>query len=313
VNGSLELGRAFGIPIRLHWTFLVLAIPMAMAGRLTALFVLFGCVLLHELGHSLMAKRFGIRVLDITFWPLGGMARMSDLPEVPRVEGWIAIAGPLVNFVLVGIAMGALALVIALGIEPALTPVLWFAGINLALGTFNLLPAFPMDGGRVLRAWFGRRHDWVRATEKAVSVGRVVAVLMVALPLLVNALLPGATGMPCTVFLIAVFVWLMGARELMAVRMRHGLSPLGAAAGASGGAAGRFRGPYGAAPADATPTPPAPPPREAPPPAGGLGEARRPARWEPIESPRLDEAGLRELERFPGRLRRPPPDDSGTA
>jgi len=182
---------------------------MADAGFIIlAFFMLFGVVFLHELGHSLTAQAFGIRVLDITFWPLGGMARMAELPEKPKVEGLVAIAGPAVNGVLF---TGALGLHMLLGAYPKLDSLPgYFLYINLAMGLFNLIPAFPMDGGRILRAWLARKREWVRATEIAVRVGRVFAFLMVL-----------AGFYSFILALIGMWVWWMGTRELWFVRMKH--------------------------------------------------------------------------------------------
>lgn len=212
---SFPIGRLFGITVRVHGLFVVmlLAVMLFWPKLALALPILFGCVLLHELGHSLVAQRFGLKVLDITLWPLGGMARMSTIPEVPRTEALIAVAGPAVNFALV-----LLALPLLLAPEPFLPLVQFFLAVNLLMGAFNLLPAFPMDGGRLLRAWLGRTRDWVGATERAVRVGRGFAFLMLlAWPLLhFNLVLP----------LIAVFIWFTGSQELMGVRLRHGLVPI---------------------------------------------------------------------------------------
>jgi len=230
VNGSIKIGTAFGIPIRLHWTFLVLLYavvllvdgpPLMVLGLVVALF---GCVLLHELGHSLVARRFGIHVIDITFWPLGGMARMSEIPEIPKVEGLVAIAGPAVNFVLAAIGIGVLIPATMFDLEPLTRLAETFTWVNLVMGTFNLVPAFPMDGGRILRAWCGRSTDWVSATEQAVAVGRVFAGIMFFGSLLLILFSPVTL---CGLPLIAVFVWIAGGRELLAVRMRHGHSPFG--------------------------------------------------------------------------------------
>ncbi len=275
--GSLKLGRISGIDIRMHWTFLPLAflfVGLNPSEGLVILLALFGSVLLHELGHSLVAQRFGVHVVDITFWPLGGMARMSEIPEEPRVEGWIAIAGPAVNFVLVALTL-PLALLLSF---TQLGLLAGFAGkfllINLILGTFNLAPAFPMDGGRILRAWLARKRNYVRATELAVRAGRVVAVFMIVLSLFLGFV----TQTVCILPVIAIFIWFAGGRELMAVRMRHGLSPIGGVP---------FEGL-----------------RTAPPGA----EAQRPGAWDQSRGPSrgFTEQEIRELERFRGRLRRPP-------
>jgi Zn-dependent protease len=173
--------------------------------------MLFGVVFLHELGHSLVAQSFGIQVLDITFWPLGGMARMAELPEKPRIEGLVAIAGPAVNAVLF---TGGILFHFLLGVELVANSVPgYFVAINLMMGLFNLIPAFPMDGGRILRAWLARKRDWVEATELAVHIGRVFALGMI----IFGYWLTGGCIMP----LIGAWVWWMGARELWYVRMRH--------------------------------------------------------------------------------------------
>ena len=235
MNDSIRIGSVFGITIRVHVLFLVLiGLLVLLASNPTAVLagvmLLFSLVFLHELGHSLVAKRFGIDVLDITFWPLGGMARMSEIPEDSRIEGWIAIAGPAVNFALASI--GLVVLLLTSGFEGPLrsSPLTLFIAMNLALGGFNLIPAFPMDGGRILRAWLGRDGNWVRATERAVRVSRWVAFAMI-----VGGFASGQFMLP----IIAVFVWWIGMKELMMVRYRHygsffargPTSPFGEAAG----------------------------------------------------------------------------------
>ena len=221
MRDSFAIGRIFGIQIRVHLLFpLILAFVLLQglsqpdasfgdaASLLVAVLMLFGVVLLHELGHSLAAQAFGIQVLDITFWPLGGMARMAELPEKPRVEGLVAIAGPAVNGILFTGGLG-LHLLFNAPLRLDTLPG-YFVYINLAMGLFNLLPAFPMDGGRILRAWLARKRDWVRATEIAVRVGRVFAFGMMI-----------AGFWSCILSLIGVWVWWMGARELWFVRMKH--------------------------------------------------------------------------------------------
>jgi Zn-dependent protease len=177
---SWKLGRVAGIDIYLHPTFLfVLAFPqVGEAGAFGLMLVLagFGCVLLHELGHALMARRYGIGTEDITLYPIGGVARLSRMPRSPGAELLIALAGPAVNLV---IAAGLL----GLGLLGLLGPTLVgrflvnLLVVNLVLALFNLIPAFPMDGGRVLRAllsgWVGR----VRATAVAATIGRSLALL----------------------------------------------------------------------------------------------------------------------------------------
>lgn len=285
MNGSLHIGNLFGIPIRLHWTFLLLvylaasASPAPFPVALAFFAAVAGSVLLHELGHSLMARRFGIRVIDITFWPLGGMARMTEVPEHPRVEGLVAIAGPAVNFVL-ALASGILMVVFGiLAMPTAVQLVGWFLWVNLMLGAFNLIPAFPLDGGRILRAWFARTTDWVSATQRAVEVGRVFAILMFVASI-VSLFFGGGL---CVLPLIAIFIWFAGANELVAVRMRHGQGPFGFPGTGFGGEppfAPRPGAPMG------NPIDPMTPP---PPPRGGFSEDY-----------------IRRLERSHGRLTRRP-------
>ncbi len=238
MNGSIKIGSVFGISVRLHWLLLVMiAVLLVLGGPQGMLFelglvgTLFGIVLLHELGHSLVARAFGLRVVDITLWPLGGMARMSSIPESTRIEGLVAIAGPAVNFLLAALGL-ALYLVWGAFVDPstgehALGPLAqqlleWFIGANLVMGAFNLLPAFPMDGGRILRAFLGRKGDWLAATETAVRVGRWIALVLG---------LAGLTGIPglfepnLGLPLVALFVWWSGLQELSAVRARHARSP----------------------------------------------------------------------------------------
>jgi Zn-dependent protease/CBS domain-containing protein len=213
---SVQIGRVSGIPIRLHITFLLLLGWLAYIGfsrgNLTMLLLavgLFACVLLHELGHSIVAQRYGIQVLDITLLPIGGLARMAALPRKPRQELWIAIAGPAVNFVLAPLLYAAHWFIES----PPAGLDLWqgsgyllgrLAGLNLAIGLFNLLPAFPMDGGRILRAVLAERMPYVRATQIAAGLGQFAAFGMGFLGLL----LPN----PLLIF-IALFIFIGAAEE----------------------------------------------------------------------------------------------------
>ncbi|MGH3106448.1 MAG: site-2 protease family protein, partial [Rubrobacteraceae bacterium] len=172
MGGSFKIGRAFGIEVKVHWTFFLLlaffgftgyqntgSLPSALVtvGIIVALFV---CVLLHEFGHALMAQRLGIETADITLLPIGGLARLKSLPDRPWDEVKIAIAGPLVNVVLAPIFFGIVLLLggsltmptnILEGVQSAGQVFAYLGYINVALVLFNLIPAFPMDGGRVLR------------------------------------------------------------------------------------------------------------------------------------------------------------------
>lgn len=183
---AMRLARVAGIPIRLHYTFFLLLIYFGLMGRdgaqwqgVVFMIAVFACVVLHELGHSVVAQRFGIRVAEIVLYPIGGVARMEKLPK-PHQELWIALAGPAVNVVI------AAALFMALKLSGKLVPwdrmspaaghwVQYLLLLNISLALFNLIPAFPMDGGRVLRAILGMRMGEYRATQIAASIGQLLA------------------------------------------------------------------------------------------------------------------------------------------
>lgn len=190
---SWKLGRVAGIDLFLHPTLLLVFL---FTGSLPVLFVmaLFGCVLLHELGHALMARRFGIETEDITLYPIGGVARLRRMPRAPGAELLIALAGPAVNFAIVAAILGLHALGLAQPVPGSWSG--WFLQnlllANLVLGLFNLIPAFPMDGGRVLRAllsgWLGR----AQATTIATSIGQGLAMAFGIYSLLTFNLLQAA-------------------------------------------------------------------------------------------------------------------------
>jgi Zn-dependent protease/CBS domain-containing protein len=207
---GIKVGRAFGIPIRLNWTFLIV-LPLfayliggqvgeiaevmnevaglgidagaVAAGNtpwllgLSAAVGLFVGVLLHEFGHSLVAMRYGYEIESITLWLLGGLASFAEFPEDWKHEFWIAIAGPVVS-VAVGVACYGVVLVGAGGSDAVLFVFGYLALLNVVLAGFNMLPAFPMDGGRVLRALLARNQPHAQATQRAASVGKVFAFLM---------------------------------------------------------------------------------------------------------------------------------------
>lgn len=176
------------IPIRLHSSFLLLgaglvawkvvsAGPAAAAAAVGLWTLVFASVLLHELGHALAGRLFGIHTRDITLYPFGGVARMEMGQLRPLPEVVVSLAGPAVNVALASLALGLLALGLPLGQDLLL--------INLGLGLFNLLPAYPMDGGRVLRALLSLRSDPLRATWQALRLSRVFGwAFVVAAPLL---------------------------------------------------------------------------------------------------------------------------------
>lgn len=309
--GSIQIARLFGIDIRIHWSFFLLFLLPGFGGGATGILILlvvFCAVLLHELGHSLVAKAHGVRVVDITFWPLGGMARMAEIPERPRVEMLIAVAGPAVNFLLAGLTAVPFALAAAAGSEVLLGPLGGFILINLFMGGFNLLPCFPMDGGRILRAFLARGRDYVTATEMAVRTGRVVTVILLLGGLVLAPLFNVSL---CVLPLIAAFVWYAGGKELLAVRIRHGWNPFAAAGGFPGAEqapgsreAGRQAGPFtgfSSAPGARAEAPWSEAgwdgPRAAQDGRGGTGGTGRSG---------FSEREIEELERFRGRLRKPP-------
>src|SRR5947209_2165421 len=191
---SLKLGQIKGIKIYMHWTFLILVgwifmvylgqgqgIALALRG-VGFILTVFGCVVLHELGHAVTAQRYHIRTRDITLLPIGGVARLERMPREPRQELWVALAGPAVN-VIIAAVLGAI-----LWLKGAFASVatIWRVSgsflnqlmyVNLFLVAFNLIPAFPMDGGRVLRALLATRLDYARATEIAARVGQGLAIV----------------------------------------------------------------------------------------------------------------------------------------
>src|ERR1041384_1534158 len=231
---SIRLGRFAGIDVYLHVTFLLLVGVLAFLfweeGRTVVAAVrgvgfyltLFACVLLHEFGHALTARRYGIQTHDITLLPIGGLARLDRMPDKPMQEFWVALAGPAVNVVIAG------AIFAALRLTDGLAPMdkvgmtggtFWqrLMMVNLFLVGFNLLPAFPMDGGRVLRSLLALRLDHARATKIAAGIGQFMALLFGFIGLV--------KGIP-TLFIIAFFVWFGAAQEVGAAQMKSALADL---------------------------------------------------------------------------------------
>jgi len=230
---SWRIGRIAGIDVYVHPTFLLLLAWVAMSSYfahrdwaeairgLAFILALFGIVVLHELGHALTARRYGIRTRDITLLPIGGVARLERIPEVPSQELAVALAGPAVNVVMAaGIFLG---LALGRGLAPIdevlrgggsfLQQLFW---VNVSLVVFNMVPAFPMDGGRVLRALLAMRIDYVRATQIAASIGQAIALVFGLLGLFFN---------PFLIF-IALFVWLAGTQEAGLVQIRSALGSI---------------------------------------------------------------------------------------
>ena len=197
-----------GFPIDINLSFLLLlGVVFFWTGGLTGvvgILIVFASVLVHELGHALLARRLGVRIAGIELYFFGGAAKMIDPPRSAGDEIAITAAGPAVSF-----ALGGLAHLLA-----AVTGWEFFAligWINLVLGAFNLIPALPMDGGRILRALLARRLGFASATRRAIQVSRAFAVLF--------AIAGAATGQ-FQLIVLAVLIWLMGNNELLAARRR---------------------------------------------------------------------------------------------
>ncbi len=235
---SWKIGRFAGIDVYLHTTFLLLIGWIALTSWLQEnslvavvtgvgfILALFGSVVLHEYGHALTARRFGVKTRDITLYPIGGVAKLERIPEDPKQELWVAFAGPAVNLVI------ALLLFIWLLLTRTLEPLssISITGgsfverllvTNLILVGFNLIPAFPMDGGRVLRALLALRLEYSTATQIAASVGQGLAFLFGFIGLFSN---------PFLVF-IALFVWIGAQGEARMVTLKSALNgiPVGRA------------------------------------------------------------------------------------
>lgn len=224
---SLTVGHVYGTAVRIHVTFLLFLVWIWVAyyqqGGTGAAWegvafvaLLFFCVLLHEFGHIFAARRYGVKTPEVTLWPFGGIARLERIPEKPSEELVVAIAGPLVNVVI------ALLLFLYLGgnvgvehienIEnPHVSLIAKLAAANIFLVVFNLIPAFPMDGGRVLRALLAMKMSHAQATQTAASIGQGLAVMLGILGIFGNPML----------IIIAVFVFLAATGEAGQVQMKQ--------------------------------------------------------------------------------------------
>lgn len=229
---SWRLGRVFGIDVFLHATFLILLawIGFSQYSRegsvkgalvsVTFTLMVFTIVVMHELGHALTARAFGIRTRDITLLPIGGVARLERMPEKPQQELLVALAGPAVNVALAVVLYVLLRVTnqpllpegdVMVDGAPMLTKLLW---VNVSLAVFNLLPAFPMDGGRVVRALLAMRGDYVKATRRAANLGKAIALGFGLIGFFHNPVL----------VLIAWFVWAGASSEADAVETKAILS-----------------------------------------------------------------------------------------
>jgi Zn-dependent protease len=220
-----SLGKIFGVEIKVHGTFLLLLAFVAISGLLkggtlqaivsVALSaIIFSVVVLHEFGHILAARRYGIKTRDVILSPLGGMARLERLPSTPKQEIVVAAAGPVVNLVLAGIGGLVLPFISTQTVAGALMGALtgWFVTINLVLLGFNLIPALPMDGGRILRALLSKRQGHLKATQTAAKVARWSALLMATYAIFSGQLM---------LLLIAGFVFVMSWIEVFQAKLRE--------------------------------------------------------------------------------------------
>jgi len=228
---SWQIGGLFGISIRVHVTLLALLLWVAIAAPIAgarplqafaqvALVVsVFACIVIHELAHALVARRFGCRTREILLLPIGGIAQMERVPERPAQELLVGLAGPATNIVIAGV-LGAVIAIVGWPFDPdqpslagsLIVPLFWS---NVALAGFNLLPAFPLDGGRVLRAMLTARLGRQRATLAASTVGKVLAIVFV-----IAGLTVGGTMLA----IIGVFVWFAAEQESATVMLTSMLS-----------------------------------------------------------------------------------------
>jgi Zn-dependent protease/predicted transcriptional regulator len=228
---SWKIGRLAGIDLYVHATFPLLLGWVAfsqwsasksldiVASGVAFILALFACVVLHEFGHALEARRFGIATKDITLLPIGGLARLERMPEKPREELWVTVAGPAVNVCIATalfvwltltngwVPMGQLSVGAGSFLERIMVA-------NVYLVVFNLIPAFPMDGGRMLRALLATRIEYLKATQIAAGIGQGLALLFGVVGLFTNPFL----------MLIALFVWIGAAQEASAVQMKSALA-----------------------------------------------------------------------------------------
>lgn len=244
MKGSFRIVTLFGIPVHLHWTFFLVFVYIYFLGSFSAsapkltmsymilILMLFVCVLMHEFGHALMARRFGVSTQDIILSPIGGIARLSKLPEKPLQEFLVAIAGPAVNLAIV-VALTPIYFFTLSAVDRSnlmysvfnasgnyFAPDLSMGGflivglfwLNIILALFNLLPAFPMDGGRVLRALLSLKLSRVKATRYAAFIGKAFAIVFVGI---------GFFSQPMNLLyvFIGVFIFMTAASEYRMVRI----------------------------------------------------------------------------------------------
>lgn len=229
---SLTIGTILETKVRLHWTFVIYLAAIGIVGLvaggadaaisiLVLVLAVFACVLAHEFGHILAARGFGIPTPEVILLPIGGVARLQRIPERVGEELAVAIAGPLVNFTIAGTLIaifGVVPATVELASLPTISDILPdLVTINLFLGLFNLIPAFPMDGGRIFRAGLSLLTDRERATRIASAIGQALAIAF------------GFVGLVSGNFIlifIAVFVYLAAAAEVQDLKLRQLIGPL---------------------------------------------------------------------------------------
>jgi Zn-dependent protease len=232
ISNAMKVGTFWGIPLKIHWTFGLLMLFVAYSaftnnfqtwqsfGFIGLILILFFCVILHEYGHALAAKKLGVKTQDIIVSPIGGVARLTNIPEKPKQELLIAIAGPLVNLIICALVGFGLYLydghmmpqVVDLRFSKPIELVRYIVSMNLALFLFNLIPAFPMDGGRILRALLASGMGHFRATKVATAIGRVLAVLFIFI---------GIFSQNLVLSMIGLIIFIMAGQEYSQSKFTH--------------------------------------------------------------------------------------------
>lgn len=229
MKGSIQIAKFAGIPVKVHWSFLSILVWVVFEGRRNdmdwawtgwfglLILTLFGCVVLHEYGHALSARRYGVDTKDIILSPIGGIARLNGLPEKPIHEFVVAIAGPLVNIFIAGVlgGVGWMSSTLHMNMEgsreifgqPENFLSLLF-GLNIFLAVFNLVPAFPMDGGRIFRSLLSVKLGRLKATRIAAWIGQVISVGFFIMAFYANPMFA----------LVGIFVFYMATQEYQMVK-----------------------------------------------------------------------------------------------
>lgn len=238
MRGSVKLFTLFGINVKVHATFLLLPAfiglslfltqgPMAALRGIILIFYIFGCVAFHELTHSLVARKFNTEVHDITLLPIGGVASMKKMPKKPKQEFLMAISGPMFNLALAAVIFYPIYLALGssleamrlenIGFDSWKAMLLYMFWINPILAVFNLLPAFPMDGGRALRSFLAERMNYARATRIAVGLGHAFAIFFG----LIGLMHPYGGGI--ILIIIAFFIYIAASQEEQQVNLSMAL------------------------------------------------------------------------------------------